>query len=88
VWPTGVATVLKPGTGLLHNTEAPAVLPAWVDADDPAYTTSEFRRTGLRGGLNWYRAIHFGPELLAPWHGAPIRRPSLFMAGDRDEVMK
>lgn len=84
----GVATVLEPGTGLLHNTEDPVVLPAWVDADDLAYATAEFRRTGLRGGLNWYRAVRSGPELLAPWHGAPIRQPSLFIAGDRDDVMK
>jgi two-component system sensor histidine kinase TctE len=79
-----VATVLQPGTGFLHNTEDPAVLPAWVDADDLAYAVSEFQRTGIRGGLNWYRAVRLGPELLAPWRGAPIRQPSLFIAGDRD----
>jgi pimeloyl-ACP methyl ester carboxylesterase len=84
----GVATVLKPGTDFLHNTEDPAVLPAWVDADDLAYATTEFRRTGFRGGLNWYRALRSGPELLAPWRGAPIRQPSLFIAGDRDDVMR
>lgn len=84
----GVATVLEPGKGFLHNTEDPAVLPAWVDADDLAYAIAEFRRTGFRGGLNWYRALRWGPELLAPWHGAPIRQPSLFIAGDRDDVMK
>lgn len=84
----GVATVLSPGTGFLHNTEDPAVLPDWVDADDLAHATREFRRTGFRGGLNWYRAVRSGPELLAPWRGAPIRQPSLFIAGDRDDVMK
>jgi pimeloyl-ACP methyl ester carboxylesterase len=84
----GVATVLKPGTGFLHNTEDPAPLPAWVDADDLAYAVGEFQRTGLRGGLNWYRALRSGPELLAPWRGAPIRQPSLFIAGDRDDVMR
>lgn len=84
----GVATVLQPGTGFLHNTDDPAVLPAWIDADDLAYAAAEFRRTGFRGGLNWYRALPLGPALLAPWHGAPIRQPSLFIAGDRDDVMK
>jgi pimeloyl-ACP methyl ester carboxylesterase len=84
----GVATVLGPGTGFLHNTEDPATLPAWVDADDLAYVVGEFRRTGFRGGLNWYRALRSGPELLAPWRGAPIRQPSLFIAGDRDDVMR
>jgi len=83
----GVATVLKPGTGLLHNTEDPPCLPVWVDADDLAYATAEFQRTGFRGGLNWYRAVRLGSELLAAWRGAPIRQPSLFIAGDRDDVM-
>ncbi len=59
-----------------------------MDADDLAYAVGEFRRTGFRGGLNWYRALRSGPELLAPWRGAPIRQPSLFIAGDRDDVMK
>jgi pimeloyl-ACP methyl ester carboxylesterase len=84
----GVATVLKASTGFLHNTEDPAALPAWVDADDLAYAAGEFLRTGFRGGLNWYRALRSGPELLAAWRGAPIRQPSLFIAGDRDDVMK
>jgi pimeloyl-ACP methyl ester carboxylesterase len=84
----GVATVLRPGTGVLHNTEDPAALPAWVDANDLAYAVGEFQRTGFRGGLNWYRAVRSGPELLAPWRGAPIRQPSLFIAGDRDDVMR
>lgn len=84
----GVATVLKPGTGFLHNTEDPAVMPAWVDADDLAYVIAEFRRTGFRGALNWYRAVRFWPGLSGPWRGAAIRQPSLIIAGDRDDVMK
>ena len=84
----GVATVLKPDAGFLGNTDDPAVMPAWVDADDLAYAITEFQRTGFRGGLNWYRAVRLGPQLMAPWHGAPIRQPSLFIAGDRDDVMK
>ena len=52
------------------------------------YYTAEFARTGFRGGLNWYRNITRSWELLAPWRGAPIRQPSLFIAGDRDDVMR
>jgi pimeloyl-ACP methyl ester carboxylesterase len=47
-----------------------------------------FQRTGFRGALNWYRAVRSGPELLAAWRGTTIRQPSLFIAGDRDDVMK
>jgi pimeloyl-ACP methyl ester carboxylesterase len=84
----GVASVLEPGKGFLHNTEDPVTLPPWVDLDDLSYAIGEFQRTGFRGGLNWYRAMRSAPELLAPWRGAPIRQPSLFIGGDRDDVMK
>lgn len=84
----GVAGVLKPDTGFLHHTEDPTELPAWVDPIDLAYAVEAFKRTGFRGALNWYRAMRLGPALLAPWHGAAIRQPSLFIAGDRDDVMK
>jgi pimeloyl-ACP methyl ester carboxylesterase len=84
----GVAGMLEPGTGFLHATVDPAVMPPWVDADDLAYTTAEFRRTGFRGGLNWYRAIRPSWELLAAWRGLPIRQPSLFIGGERDDVLK
>jgi pimeloyl-ACP methyl ester carboxylesterase len=84
----GVATVLPPGKGFLHNTVDPPRMPAWVDADDLAYATAEFERTGFRGGLNWYRSIRLSWELLAPWRGAAIHQPSLFIGGDRDDVLK
>lgn len=63
-------------------------MPGWVDSDDLDYVVSEFRRTGFFGGLNWYRVLRLGTELLAPWFGAPIRQPSLFIAGDCDDVIK
>jgi len=84
----GVATILPPGKGFLHNTTDPATMPSWVDADDLAYTVAEFERTGFRGGLNWYRSLRLSWELLAPWRGAVIHQPSLFIGGDRDDVLK
>ena len=84
----GVATILPPGKGFLHNTVDPATMPAWVDADDLAYTVAEFERTGFRGGLNWYRSLRLSWELLAPWRGAVIHQPSMFIGGDRDDVLK
>jgi pimeloyl-ACP methyl ester carboxylesterase len=84
----GVATILPPGKGFLHNTVDPATMPAWADAEDLAYTVAEFERTGFRGGLNWYRSLRLSWELLAPWRGAAIHQPSLFIGGDRDDVLK
>ena len=83
-----VAGVLAPGTGFLDNTVEPDVLPAWLDREDLAYVAREFSRTGFRGGLNWYRSMALSTQLLAPWRGAIIHQPSLFVAGARDDVLK
>lgn len=83
-----VAGILTPGAGLLDNTVDPDVLPDWLLQDDLDYVVREFRRTGFRGGLNWYRAIRRSAELLAPWYGCPIRQPSLFIGGSRDDVLR
>ncbi len=83
-----VAGVLAPGTGLLDNTVDPETLPSWLSADDIAYVSGEFKRTGFTGGLNWYRSIRRSSELLAAWRGCQIKQPSLFIAGGSDDVLK
>ncbi|MBV0881483.1 alpha/beta hydrolase [Noviherbaspirillum sp. L7-7A] len=83
-----VAGVLPPGAGFLDATVEPESLPEWVSAEDISYVAGEFRRTGFRGGLNWYRAMRWSTELLAAWKGTVIRQPSLFIAGTRDDVMR
>lgn len=82
-----VAGILAPGARLLDNTVDPDVFPDWLVQEDLDYVVGEFRRTGFRGGLNWYRAIRKSAELLAAWRGCPIRQPSLFIAGSRDDVL-
>jgi pimeloyl-ACP methyl ester carboxylesterase len=73
---------------LLGNTVDPGKLPAWLSDADLDYYTSEFSRTGFRGGLNWYRNLRRNWELAGPWRGQPIRQPSLFVAGSRDGVLR
>ena len=51
------------------------------------FYVSEFKRSGFRGGLNWYRNIDRNWELLAPFAGAKVTVPALYMAGDRDLVV-
>ena len=48
---------------------------------------ADLARTGFRGGLNWYRNIDRNWELLAPWAGAIIHQPALFIAGSEDPVI-
>jgi len=83
-----VAGIMSPGAGFLDTTVEPEALPGWLGAEDIAYVAAEFRRTGFRGGLNWYRSVRRSSELLAPWRGCPVRQPSMFVAGARDDVLK
>jgi pimeloyl-ACP methyl ester carboxylesterase len=62
-------------------------MPAWLTEADVGFMVSEYRRTGFRGGLNLYRNIDRNWELTAPWQGATIRQPALFIAGTRDPVL-
>jgi pimeloyl-ACP methyl ester carboxylesterase len=65
----------------------PASLPPWFGEADVNFYAAEFARTGFRGGLNWYRNIDRNWELLAPFAGARVTVPALYIAGDRDLVV-
>src|SRR5438105_2253593 len=73
--------------GFIARDNAPAPLPGWLGEDELAFYTAEFSRTGFRGGLNWYRNIDRNWELTAPFAGATIPVPALYVAGDRDIVV-
>jgi pimeloyl-ACP methyl ester carboxylesterase len=62
-------------------------LPVWLSEADLDYYTGEFERTGFRGGLNWYRTIDLSWELMAPYTGAKVTPPALFVAGKEDGVL-
>lgn len=78
---------LQPGKGWLANTIDPEHLPAWFTDADLDHMAAEFSRSGFRGGLNWYRNIDRNWELTAPWAGASIRQPAVFIAGSEDPVI-
>jgi pimeloyl-ACP methyl ester carboxylesterase len=63
-------------------------LPPWLTEADVDFYACEFGRTGFTGGLNWYRSIDLTWELTAPFAGAPIQQPSLFIAGKEDGVLR
>lgn len=74
--------------GFLDRLVDPASLPAWLNEEDVNFYVDEFTRTGFRGGLNWYRNIDRSWELLAPYAGSHISVPALYIAGDRDLVVR
>lgn len=80
--------VITPGEGLLDQMSEPEALPPWLRQRDIDTYAREFSRTGFRGGLNWYRNIDRNWELTAPYQGARIEQPALFIAGTREPVLE
>ena len=64
----------------------PPSLPAWVTASDVDVYVKEYARSGFHGPLAWWRNIDRGWELMAPFAGAAVTVPALYMAGERDFV--
>jgi pimeloyl-ACP methyl ester carboxylesterase len=65
----------------------PPSLPAWVTESDIDVYVAEFTRSGFHGPLAWWRNIDRGWELMAPFAGAAVTVPALYMAGDRDVIV-
>jgi len=80
--------VVAEGSGLIELMSEPNPLPAWLTQADIDHYGHEFARTGFRGGLNWYRNIDRNWELTAPYQGARIEQPALFLAGTREPVLE
>jgi len=75
------------GGGFLRGSGAPATLPAWLSEADIDFYAGEFKRSGFRGGLNYYRNIDRNWELTAAFADVKVTVPALYVAGDRDMVV-
>ena len=85
---TGVSLMMKPGQGFLADATIPNQLPSWLTDEDISYFVETYKRSGYRGGLNWYRNIDRNWELSGAWEGLHVRQPALFIAGSEDGVIK
>ena len=75
------------GGGMLRGGGAPARLPPWLSEADLDFYAAEFKRSGFRGPLNYYRNIDRNWELMAPFADVKVTVPALFVAGDHDMVV-
>ncbi len=83
----GMSQMLRPGLGFLGDRAIPRGLPPWLTETELANFVAAYRASGFRGGLNWYRNLDRNWDLTAPWQGAQICQPSIFIAGSQDEVV-
>lgn len=79
--------MVAPGGGFLDGCDDPVELPRWLSAADIETYAAAFRKSGFRGGFNWYRNLDRNWTLTAPFQGAKIQPPALFVAGTRDGVI-
>ena len=73
---------------MIDGLTVPERLPAWLTQADLDFYVGEFERTGFRGGVNWYRNIDRNWELTPFEDGAKPLQPTIFIAGERDGVLK
>lgn len=67
---------------------APKGLPSWLTQTDLDYYVAEFTEAGFRGGINYYRNFHRNWETTPQLSGAKISAPVLFLAGEKDGVIR
>jgi pimeloyl-ACP methyl ester carboxylesterase len=77
-----------PDAKLLDGMTDPPQLPAWLTAEDVAYYADQFRSGGFRGPLNRYRNFQRDFDMLPQLSTEKIEQPALFIAGERDPVLR
>lgn len=73
--------------GMLSALPAPETLPSWLSADDVDYFAGQFRQSGFRGPLNWYRNIDRNWKVGGFLLEKKLTQPCLFIAGEHDVVV-
>jgi pimeloyl-ACP methyl ester carboxylesterase len=73
--------------GWIPRLGEPKSLPDWLSPQDLDYYVAEFSRAGFAGGINYYRNIDRNWELMAGYAGQEIALPTLFIGGEKDQVI-
>jgi pimeloyl-ACP methyl ester carboxylesterase len=79
--------IVPVGGGFLDYCREPDTLPDWLTEHDLDVFEQDYTEAGFTGGLNWYRAMDRTWELMAPWHGARVMPPALYIGGEQDLVV-
>lgn len=90
--PMGFRVGKKPASAkFLDGLPDPEKLPAWLSEEDMDYYVEQYRQSGFRGPINWYRNIDRNVELtpqLDSLETGRIQQPAFFIAGTKDPLLK
>lgn len=78
----------RPDARFLDGMVDPNPLPAWLLKEDLDYYVEQFRSSGFRGPLNRYRNQERDHANLPELATLQVTQPALFIAGDRDPVLR
>ena len=86
IHPTGWDGHFPGGQGMVEQMVVPDALPAWLTEEDVTFFATALADKGFRGGLNWYRNMDAMLGILAPFAGASIEQPALYLGGEYDLI--
>ena len=79
----------KPATSkFLDGMVDPPSLPSWLTETDLDYYEAQYRQSGFRGPVNWYRNIDRNIELNPQLEAAQVEVPTGFLLGSKDLVIQ
>lgn len=65
----------------------PEKLPPWLTQEDLAYYVKQYKTSGFRGPINWYRNIPTNNSLTPELESKRFTQPAAFVAGAEDDVL-
>ena len=71
---------------MLDTLVDPDPFPDWMQESDWVVYTEAFKKSGMMGPANRYRAQAFDALALPTLHGKQLAQPSCFIGGSRDAV--
>jgi pimeloyl-ACP methyl ester carboxylesterase len=84
--------VLRRDGGMLANLRSkkgrPAEYPAWCSEADMDYVVEQFKVSGFRGGVNYYRNFGTNHQLTPQLINRKLHCPAFFLTGEDDLVRK
>ena len=65
----------------------PDELPGWLTREDLDYYVEQYRASGFRGPINWYRNLPTNDQITRELDQKKFSQPAAFIAGSEDDVL-